>query len=132
MTDLRAAAPGPAAHFAIPQLRERMRTLFKAAFVIFGNAAALATLSKVPHDMRTGLFRRLVPLEQITRLLITIEAITFLLMTPEGRRLMRDMPRMAIPEPRPAPGNLPDHADAGGEIVGKGARQAGLDRIQTG
>jgi hypothetical protein len=100
MTDLLAAVQWPPTRFAIPQLWDRARTMFKAVFHIIGTTAALATWWKVPADMRSGLLCRLVPIEKIARLLITVEAITFLIMTPEGRRLMRETPAMAVPDPR--------------------------------
>lgn len=108
VTDLLAPVQGPPTQHAIPQLWERVRIMFKPVFIIIGNTPALATWRKVPHDIRSNLLRRLVPLEHIFRLLVTVEAISFLIMTPEGRRLMRATPETPIPEPvlRSLPGSF--------------------------
>jgi hypothetical protein len=121
VTDLLAPVQGPPTQHAIPQLWERVRIMFKAIFIIIGNTVALATWRKVPHEIRSNLMPRLVPLEHIVRLLVTLEAITFLIMTPEGRRLLRETPKTPIPEPRVAllATKLSEEANADGEAMEK-------------
>lgn len=95
-----------------------MLIMFTAVFIVFGNTTALATWRKVPHDMRSDLMRRLVPLEHLVRLPVMVEAITFLIMTPEGRRRLRETPKTPFPEPRVAPlvAKLSDEMNADGEM----------------
>jgi hypothetical protein len=66
-------------------------------------AAELARRIRFGHRERRDLLNWLVPIEKLVRAILVTRAITYLLMTVQARKLLRDTPKVAPPEPPKPP-----------------------------
>jgi hypothetical protein len=89
---------------SIPQLWERARLFFGRVIDHIGSTAALSKRWRLTRAEKTTLLGWLEPVEKLARSCLLVRALTFLMMTPEGRRLMRETPKMAMPSPPKPPG----------------------------
>ncbi len=67
------------------------------------SAAELARRTRFGYRERRDLLNWLEPIEKLVRVILVTRAITYLLMTVEGRKLLRDTPKIAPPEPPKPP-----------------------------
>jgi hypothetical protein len=92
---------------SIPQLWERAKVMFGRVISHIGSTADLSKRWRLTRTQKKEVLGWLEPVEKLARSCLLVRAFSFLLMTPEGRRLMRETPKMAMPEPAkpPARGN---------------------------
>jgi hypothetical protein len=87
---------------SIPSLWDRAKVFFERVIKEIGSAADFSKRWKVSRKERREVLGWLEPVESLVRSCLIVKAIAFLLMTPEGRKLMRDTPKMPMPEwPKP-------------------------------
>lgn len=104
MTDPMSAPAWPPTTFSIPELWTRAKAMFGVLMREVESVATLARRRKLGRPERTAILCRLVPVEKIVRSLLVTEALIYLLMTPEGRKLLKTTPKMALPSAPPPVG----------------------------
>ncbi len=91
---------------AIPQLWERAKIMFARVIGHIGSTSGLSRRWRLSRAEKKEVLGWLEPVEKLARSCLLVRALGFLMMTPEGRRLMRETPKMAMPaapHERPAP-----------------------------
>ena len=89
---------------SIPQLWERAKLLFTRVIDHIGSTPDFSKRWRLTRAEKTTLLGWLEPVEKLARSCLLVRALNFLMMTPEGRRLMRETPKMAMPSPPKPPG----------------------------
>jgi hypothetical protein len=86
---------------ALSSLWDRAKTFFARVIDHIGSTSDFAKRRAISRNEKRELLNWLKPVETIVRASLVTRAITFLLMTIEGRRLLRETPKMAPPEREP-------------------------------
>ena len=81
-----------------PELWERACSMFGKMIEAVGGAGRVLW-RRMDHWDRVAILDWLEPVEKLVRGVLILNAVTWLLMTPEGRKLMRETPKMALPDP---------------------------------
>jgi hypothetical protein len=89
---------------SIPLLWERTKLFFARVIGHIGSTSALSKRWRLSRDEKQLVLGWLEPVEKLARSCLLVRAFNFLMMTPEGRRLMRETPKMAMPSPPNPPG----------------------------
>lgn len=88
----------------MPALWERAKVMFEQVISHIGSAARCSRRGRVTRPEKRDLIGWLYPVEKLVRGCLVVKALNFLLMTVEGRRLMCDTPRIAMPQKHRPPG----------------------------
>jgi hypothetical protein len=91
----------------IPQLWERAKLFFSRVINHIGSTSGFSRRWRLRRPDKSEILGWLEPAEKLARACILTRAFNFLLMTPEGRRLVRETPKMAMPEPAKPASTLP-------------------------
>jgi len=95
---------------AIPALWEKAAQMFARVIEHIGSTSSFAKRWRISRRDRAELVNWLAPVERLVRACIVTNAITFLLETVKGRKLLRETPKMASPEPPKPPGKKSRHS----------------------
>jgi hypothetical protein len=85
---------------SIPQLWERASLFFSRVITHIGSTASFSQRMRLTRSEKKEVLGWLEPVEKLARSCLLVRAFSFLMMTPEGRRLMRDTPKIPMPEPK--------------------------------
>jgi hypothetical protein len=85
---------------SIPQLWERAKVYFARVITQIGSTASFSQRMRLTRSEKQEVLGWLEPVEKLARSCLLVRAFSFLMMTPEGRRLMRETPKMPMPEPK--------------------------------
>jgi hypothetical protein len=89
---------------SIPQLWERTKLFFSRVITHIGSTASFSQRMRLTRSEKKEVLGWLEPVEKLARSCLLVRAFCFLMMTPEGRRMMRETPKMAMPSPPKPPG----------------------------
>jgi hypothetical protein len=85
---------------SIPQLWERAKVYFSRVITQIGSTASFSRRMRLTRSEKKEVLGWLEPVEKLARSCLLVRAFSFLMMTPEGRKLMRETPKMPMPEPK--------------------------------
>jgi hypothetical protein len=89
---------------SIPQLWERAKVMFGRVIAHIGSTATFSQRMRLTRTEKKEVLGWLEPVEKLARSCLLVRAFNFLMMTPQGRKLLRETPKMAMPEPPKPPG----------------------------
>jgi hypothetical protein len=84
---------------SVPQLWERARLFFSRVISHIGSTSSLSRRWRLSRKEKKDILGWLEPAEKVARSCLLVRALNFLMMTPEGCRLIRETPKIAMPEP---------------------------------
>ncbi|HEX5007622.1 MAG TPA: hypothetical protein VFV70_10945 [Hyphomonadaceae bacterium] len=90
----------------VPQLWERAKVFFARVIDHIGSTGRFAQRMRLAHREKREVLGWLEPVEKLARSCLLARALGFLLMTPQGQKLRRETPKIAMPmapHQRPAP-----------------------------
>jgi hypothetical protein len=85
---------------SIPQLWERARHLFCRVMLHVGSTADFSRRWRLSRTSKKEVLGWLEPVEKLARSCLLVRVLGFLLMTPQGLKLLRETPKMAMPAPK--------------------------------
>ncbi|HEV7690528.1 MAG TPA: hypothetical protein VGO52_06895 [Hyphomonadaceae bacterium] len=83
----------------LPNLWQAAGQMHERILTRIATPTSLSHTARMPYNERHGLLAWIEPVEHLVRYFLIASAITFLLMTVKGRKLLRDTPKMPVPQP---------------------------------
>ena len=89
---------------SIPQLWERAKVMLARVIGHIGSTASFSKRWRLSCKEKKEVLGWLEPVEKLARSCLLVRAFSFLMMTPQGLKLLRETPKMAMPSPPQPPG----------------------------
>jgi hypothetical protein len=89
---------------SIPQLWDRAKVMFARVIGHIGSTSQFSKRFRLTRTDKKQVLGWLEPVEKLARACLVVRAFSFLMITPQGMKLLRETPKIAMPEPPKPPG----------------------------